>query len=249
MNGLLLKGRCAVVTGGALGIGRSIAHELASAGAKVAIGDIDQEAAAQSASELAALGLEVKAYLLDVSRQDDVDRFFDEALDSLGAMDILVNNAGITRDSIFVRMSDEDWDLVHRVNLKGTYHCMKAAIRRMLKQKSGRIVNISSVVGLMGNAGQSNYAASKAGVIGLSKSVAKEVASRNITVNVVAPGFIDTRMTGSLTDEQKALFLTRIPMGRAGKPDDIARVVLFLCSPLADYITGQVINVDGGMLM
>ncbi|MFQ6103826.1 MAG: 3-oxoacyl-[acyl-carrier-protein] reductase [Candidatus Glassbacteria bacterium] len=246
---LFLEGKKAIVTGGAFGIGSAIVERLAEMGAKTVIGDIDGEAASSTAAAFSDRGLDVKSFTVDVSSTGDVKRFFDEALEHLEGIDVLVNNAGITRDGLFIRMSDEDWDLVNDVNLKGTYNCMKQAIIRMMKQKSGKIVNISSVVGIMGNAGQANYAASKAGVIGLSKSIAKEVASRNITVNVVAPGFIETRMTDALTDDQKAAFLTRIPMGRAGQADDVAKVVLFLCSPLADYITGQVINVDGGMLM
>jgi len=249
MTELTLIDRCAVVTGGALGIGRSIVKKLAESGAKVVIGDINEETARSTAAELSEEGFDVTALPVDVSSSLDVNRFFEEALGKLGGLDILVNNAGITRDGLVIRLSDEDWDLVNSVNLKGTYNCMRPAVKKMMKQKSGRIVNISSVVGIMGNPGQSNYAASKAGVIGLSKSIAKEVASRNITVNVVAPGFIETRMTGALTDDQKAAFLTRIPMGRSGQPDDVAAVVLFLCSSLADYVTGQVINCDGGMLM
>ena len=249
MTELTLIDRCAVVTGGAIGIGRSIVKKLAESGAKVVIGDINEETARSTAAELSEEGFDVTALPVDVSSSLDVNRFFEEALGKLGGLDILVNNAGITRDGLVIRLSDEDWDLVNSVNLKGTYNCMRPAVKKMMKQKSGRIVNISSVVGIMGNPGQSNYAASKAGVIGLSKSIAKEVASRNITVNVVAPGFIETRMTGALTDDQKAAFLTRIPMGRSGQPDDVAAVVLFLCSSLADYVTGQVINCDGGMLM
>lgn len=249
MTELTLIDRCAVVTGGALGIGRSIVKKLAESGAKVVIGDINEETARSTAAELSEEGFDVTALPVDVSSSLDVNRFFEKALGKLGGLDILVNNAGITRDGLVIRLSDEDWDLVNSVNLKGTYNCMRPAVKKMMKQKSGRIVNISSVVGIMGNPGQSNYAASKAGVIGLSKSIAKEVASRNITVNVVAPGFIETRMTGALTDDQKAAFLTRIPMGRSGQPDDVAAVVLFLCSSLADYVTGQVINCDGGMLM
>jgi 3-oxoacyl-[acyl-carrier protein] reductase len=245
----LLDGRKAIVTGGAVGIGSSIALTLASEGSKVVLGDIDGDTASKTAAELSGRGLNVNAFPVDVSRSEDVSRFFEEAIEWLGGIDILVNNAGVTRDSVFMRMSENDWDIVNSVNLKGTYNCMKMAVRKMIKQKSGRIVNISSVVGLMGNPGQSNYAASKAGVIGLSKSIAKEVASRNITVNVVAPGFIQTRMTDVLTDDQKEAFLSQVPLGRAGQPDDVAKVVLFLCSSLANYITGQVINVDGGMLM
>jgi len=249
MTGITLDGMSAIVTGGALGIGRSIVKKLAVAGAEVIIGDINGEEARKTAAELSGEKLDVGSFPVDVSSSEDVSRFFEEALEKLGGLNILVNNAGITRDGLIIRLSDEDWDLVNSVNLKGTYNCMKAAVRKMMKQKSGRIVNISSVVGIMGNPGQSNYAASKAGVIGLSKSIAKEVASRNITVNVVAPGFIETRMTDTLTDDQRAAFLDRIPMGRSGQPDDVAAVVLFLCSHLADYVTGQVINCDGGMLM
>jgi 3-oxoacyl-[acyl-carrier protein] reductase len=249
MRALDLEGKRAIVTGGAAGIGKSIVEILAEAGARVALGDIDGSAAGETARGFTVRGLSVQDFTLDVSRTEDVERFFHEALEYLGGLDILVNNAGITRDGLLMRLSDDDWDAVDRVNLKGAFSCMKIALRRMAKQRGGRIVNISSVVGLMGNAGQANYAASKAGVIGLSKSVAKEVASRNITVNVVAPGYVETRMTGALTDEQRAAFLTRIPLGRAGQPEDVARVVLFLCSSLADYITGQVIQVDGGMLM
>ena len=244
-----LKDKIALVTGAARGIGRAIALELARSGASVAVVDIDEQSAAAVSGELASLGVRAKAYRCDVSDLAAVERMVEEFLRDFGRVDILVNNAGITRDTLLLRMKEEEWDLVLRVNLKSAFNCTKALSRHMLKQRSGRIVNISSVVGLMGNAGQANYAASKAGLIGFTKSVAREFASRGITVNAVAPGFIQTEMTASLSDEAKARLVEQIPLGSLGVPEDVAAVVAFLASEKARYITGQVVHVDGGMVM
>ncbi|MFH0801194.1 MAG: 3-oxoacyl-[acyl-carrier-protein] reductase [bacterium] len=244
-----LKDKVALVTGAARGIGRAIALELARSGASVAVVDIDEQAAAAVSGELASLGVRANAYRCDVSDLAAVEKMVEEVLRDFGRIDILVNNAGITRDTLLLRMKEEEWDLVLRVNLKSAFNCTKAVSRHMLKQRSGRIVNISSVVGLMGNAGQANYAASKAGLIGFTKSVAKELASRGITVNAVAPGFIKTEMTDSLSDEAKTRLANQIPLGSLGMPEDVAAVVTFLASEKARYLTGQVVHVDGGMVM
>ena len=246
---MMLENQVALVTGGARGIGRAIAMALAAAGAKIVVSDIDLEAAQKTAEELKEGGSEAFAVAGDVSDSGSVEGMIRESLDRFGRIDILVNNAGVTRDGLLMRMKEEDWDLVMRINLKGVYLCTKAIMRSMMKQRSGRIINIASVVGVMGNAGQANYAASKAGVIGFTKSAAKEMAPRGINVNAVAPGFIATDMTDKLTDDVKAEFLRNIPLSRAGTPEDVAQVVLFLASPAADYITGQVIHIDGGMVM
>ena len=242
--------KTAVVTGGSRGLGRAVCLELARGGANVVFCYAGNEAAAhETISACEALGAKAAAVRCDVSSETDVKNLMDTALKSFGSIDILVNNAGITRDNLLMLMKPEDFDAVISANLKGTFLCMKAVARQMVKQRYGRIVNLSSVVGLRGNAGQVNYAASKAGVIGMTKSLAKELAGRNITVNAVAPGFIDTDMTAALTDAAKTAALGAIPMGRMGAPEDVARAVAFLASDGAGYITGQVLAVDGGMSM
>jgi len=244
-----LKGRVALVTGGARGIGRAICERLAAEGASLAIVDIMQEVANETAAEFMEKGVKAVAFAADVSKPEDADATVKAVVEELGSIDILVNNAGITRDTLMMRMSEADWDLVINVNLKGTFNFTKAAIRPMMKNRYGKIVNVASVVGRMGNPGQANYAASKAGVIGLTKTAAKEFASRNINVNAVAPGYIQTDMTKELSDQAKDAFMTVTPMKRAGSPEDVAAVVYFLASPDSDYVTGQVINIDGGLLM
>ncbi len=246
----MLKDQVAVVTGGARGIGRSICEKLAGAGATVIVADLNLEGAQQTAGELAAsFGVPVEAAAVDVSKAEDCQRLIDETVARHGRLDILVNNAGITRDKLLARMTPEDWQLVININLNSVYACSKAAIRPMGKQRSGRIISIASVVGIMGNAGQCNYSASKAGIIGFSKSLAREMGSRGITVNAVAPGFIATAMTDVLTDEVKENLMKAVPLGRLGTADEVADAVLFLASPAAQYITGHVLNVDGGMAM
>lgn len=244
-----LKDKTALVTGSARGIGAAIATALAKAGADVVISDIDQQGAEQMAANITDLGRRSNAIAADVSDPEQAAALIKQTQEQMGKLDILVNNAGITRDNLLMRMSESEWDSVIKVNLKGTFNCIKAAARPMMKQRSGKIINIASVVGVMGNAGQANYSASKAGVIGLTKSSAKEFGARGIQVNAVAPGYIETEMTKNLPDSAKDSFITNIPLGRAGQSTDVANVVLFLSSPLADYITGQVINVDGGMVM
>ncbi len=242
--------KTAVVTGGSRGLGRAICLELARGGANVVFCYAGNEAAAQeTVSACEALGAKAMALRCDVSSETDVKALMDTALKTFGRIDILVNNAGITRDNLLMLMKPEDFDAVISANLRGTFLCMKAVTRQMVKQRYGRIVNLSSVVGLRGNAGQVNYAASKAGVIGMTKSLAKELAGRNITVNAVAPGFIDTDMTAALTDAARTAALGAIPMGRMGAPEDVARAVAFLAGDGAAYITGQVLAVDGGMSM
>lgn len=242
-------GKTALITGGGRGIGRAIAEELAAAGATLAIVDVLEDVAEATAAAFRAGGVEAAAFVANVANLADVERLFGEVMARFGKIDILINNAGITRDNLIMRMKEEEWDAVIAVNLKGTFNCIKAASRPMLKARSGCIVNIASVVGVMGNAGQANYSASKAGVIGLTKTAAKELASRGITVNAVAPGYIETDMTGKLSEEARKAFLTVVPLARPGTPQDVARAVRFLCSDDAAYITGQVLHVDGGMVM
>lgn len=243
-----LKDQVAVVTGGAQGIGRAIASMLAGEGANLVLSDIDEGKVQATAAELAKeKGVQAIGVKGNVSQIADCEKLVDASLDKFGRIDILINNAGITRDNLLMRMSDDEWDSVIAVNLKGVFNCTKAAIRPMMKQRRGRIVNIASVVGLMGNAGQANYSASKGGVVALTKTCAREFASRNILVNAVAPGFIRTRMTDALSDEQKKKLTELIPLGRLGEPEDVAKVVLFLCSEESSYITGHVISVNGGM--
>ena len=239
-----LTGQCVVVTGGSRGIGLDIAKAFAQKGAKVAILGRNLEAAAAAAKELDG---EAEAFACDVSNESQVTEAFAKITESFGRIDVLVNNAGLTRDNLIPRMKCEDWDLVMDANLKGVYLCSKAVVRTMLRQKAGRIVNISSIIGLTGNAGQSNYAASKAGMIGFTKSMAKEVASRGVTVNAIAPGMIDTDMTRELKDEVREQIIGNIPLARLGSGEDIAHAVLFLAGSGGAYITGETIRVDGGM--
>ena len=242
-------GKVAVVTGGARGIGRALTDAFAREGAKVVISGRDEGVLEQARCAVVAGGAEAIAVRADVSQEADADALCDRALEAFGRADILVNNAGVTRDGLLLRMKDADWEQVLATNLTGAFHCIRAFAKPMMKQRWGRIVNVSSVVGLTGNAGQANYAASKAGLLGLTKAVAKELASRHITVNAVAPGFIETAMTDALTDKVREGLLAQIPMGRLGKPEDVARAVAFLCSEDAAYVTGQVLTVDGGMVM
>ena len=235
----------AIVTGGSRGIGKSIAEELLAQGCTVVVADVSIEGAEANFASKERLSF-VK---LDVTDADGVQATIDKVVADHGQIDVLVNNAGVTKDGLLMRMSEKDWDFVLNINLKGVFNVTKAAIRPMMSQKRGKIINIASVVALTGNPGQANYCASKAGVIGFTKSVAKEVASRNITVNAVAPGYIETDMTGKLNEAQREAMLALVPLKRAGKPDDIARVVGFLASNAADYVTGQVLVVDGGMAM
>ena len=246
----LLKSKTAVITGGARGIGLAISEEFVNEGADVVLFDIafpdDFET---KADVLRKKGSKVLTKKVDITNTEATQKAIDEVASETGKIDILVNNAGITRDKLLIRMSEQDWDAVLAVNLKGAFNTIKAVSRIMAKQRNGKIISISSVVGLIGNFGQANYAASKAGLIGLTKSVAKELASRNVNVNCIAPGFVETEMTAQLSDEQRTALLNLIPLKRGSKPEEIAGIVAFLASEKADYITGQVIKVDGGMVM
>ena len=247
---MLLDGKCALVTGASRGIGRAVALKFVSEGAKVALNFAGNEAAANEVrQEIEAAGGQAILVKADVANEAAVQEMVQKTADAFGRIDILVNNAGITRDGLLARMKEEDWDAVLSTNLKGVFLTTKAVAKLMMKQRAGRIVNMASVVGVTGNAGQANYSAAKAGVIGFTKTIARELASRGVTVNAVAPGFIDTDMTSVLSDKAKEAALAGIPLGRMGTPEDIAAAVLFLVSDQSSYITGQVLHVDGGMVM
>jgi len=243
--------RVVIVTGGSRGIGRAIAYRFAGEKPRLILAhyDPDDSAAEQTLAHLADKGVQGEIHRINVSNREEVDRLIKDVLARFGRVDVLINNAGITRDDLFMRMRDEEWDQVIGVNLKGVFNCTQAVIRSMIKERSGRIVSISSVVGQIGNVGQTNYAASKAGIMGFTKSLAREVALRGITVNAVAPGFINTEMTSCLPDKVKEVFLQQIPMAKMGEPEDVAEAVHWLCSDASRYVTGQVIHVNGGLYM
>ncbi|MBI9038899.1 MAG: 3-oxoacyl-[acyl-carrier-protein] reductase [Bacteroidales bacterium] len=244
----LLENKTALITGAARGIGRSIAIEFAKQGADVAFTDLTYDDNCKSLEkELSKIGVKGKAYPSDASSFNDAEKLIEEVLNDFGKLDILINNAGIERDKLLMRMTEEDWDLVMKVNLKSVFNLTKAIQRTMLKQRSGSIINMASVVGMNGNIGQSNYSASKAGIIGFTKSIAKELGSRNIRCNAIAPGFIETEMTAKLPEEVKAGWINAIPLRRAGKTEDVAKIAVFLASDLSDYLTGQIISICGGM--
>jgi 3-oxoacyl-[acyl-carrier protein] reductase len=246
---MVLEGKKAVVTGAAQGIGQAIAESLAQAGADVVVADLDVKRCQETVDRVKKHNRQALAVSTNVAQWDDVKALVDQVVKDWGRIDIFVNNAGITRDGLVVRMKEEDWNAVIQVNLTGTFYCTKAALGPMSKQRYGRIINMASVVGVMGNAGQANYAASKAAVIGLTKTIAREYASRNITVNAVAPGFINTAMTQGLGEDVREMLSKQIPLGRLGEPGDVAEAVRFLASDAASYITGQVLHVNGGMHM
>lgn len=245
-----LKGKTAVVTGSGRGLGKAIALKLAQMGANIVLNDIaGSDAIDATAEEFKAAGYNVAVTKGDVRNVEDVEEMVKKAVETFGSLDILVNNAGITRDMLMIKMSEKDWDDVLDINLKGAFLCTKAAAKIMMKQRSGKIINIASVAGVMGNPGQANYSASKAGLIGLTKSTAKELAARNITCNAVAPGLIQSKMTEVLSEKVKENYLNNIPLGRFGTPDDVANVIGFLASDDSNYVTGQVIHIDGGLVM
>ncbi len=246
---MILQNKVALVTGAGQGIGKEIALTLAGAGADIAVCDINLEAAESVVGEIKKMGRNASSFKVDVSDPKSVEECTQKTLDTLKKIDILVNNAGITRDALLVRMKEEDWDLVLKINLTGTFNFTKAVAKHMMRQRSGKIVNIASIIGLIGNIGQTNYAASKAGIIGMTKSCARELALRGITVNAVAPGFIKTAMTDKIPEDIKQMMLKNIPLNKFGTPQDVANAVLFLSGNQSDYITGQVINVCGGMVM
>ena len=246
---MILKDMVAVITGGARGIGREIALLFADEGADIAICDVNAQTLEATSKELEAKGRRVVAETVDITKSDQVEAFTQKILDKLKKIDILVNNAGITRDGLLVRMSEADWDAVLAVNLKGAFNCTRAISKIMMKQRSGRIVNIASIIGIMGNPGQANYAASKGGLIAFTKTVAKELSSRNVRANAIAPGFIQTDMTAKLSDDVKSEMLKYVPLGKFGTARDVANLALFLAGDGSSYITGQVIQVDGGMVM
>lgn len=244
-----LEGKVALVTGGAQGIGRSIGLLLAEKGATIVISDINLQKAEETVQEIQSLERKAMAFQVDVANFSEVEKMVDTIVERFSRIDILVNNAGITRDKLILRMSEEDWDSVIRINLKGTFNCTKAALKYMSRQRSGKIVNIASVSGIMGNPGQANYSASKAGIIGFTKTIAREFAQRGINVNAIAPGYIQTPMTDVLPEKVKEELKRLIPMERLGQPEDVAQAVLFLVSEASSYITGQVLNVNGGIYM
>ncbi|MEW6009032.1 MAG: 3-oxoacyl-[acyl-carrier-protein] reductase [Candidatus Omnitrophota bacterium] len=244
-----LKDKVALVTGAARGIGKDIAITFAKEGANIAICDVDAASIDQTVKELKSLGIQAEGFLNDVTNLSQTSEMVNKILDKFNKIDIVVNNAGITRDNLILKMSEEEWDKVISVNLKGAFNCIKAISRSFLKQRCGKIINIASIIGVMGNAGQANYAASKAGIIGLTKAVAREFASRNINVNAIAPGFIETAMTAKLPKEVQEKMLSAIPLARFGKAQDVANLCLFLASEDSSYITGQTFIIDGGMLM
>ena len=244
-----LKTKVALITGAAQGIGKAVTLVLARHGADVVVADVNIEKAQETAREVEALGRAAMAVRVDVTHLEDVEKMVEAAMQRFGKIDILVNNAGIARDKLILRMTEEDWDTVLNVNLKGTFNCTKAVIKHMSKQRSGKVVNIASVVGMMGNPGQANYSASKAGVIGLTKTVAREFAARGINVNAIAPGYIQTPMTEVLPEKAKEELKRLIPMERLGQPEDVAHAVLFLVSETSSYITGNILNVNGGIYM
>ncbi len=244
-----LHGKVAIVTGGSRGIGHAVVSAFARQGAAVTVCGRDPAALEKVTAELESSGAQLLAVKADVTQPSEVERMVEACLERFGAVNVLVNNAGVTRDNLLLRMKDEEWDVVLRTNLQGVFHCTRAALRPMVKQRGGRIINLTSVIGIMGNAGQANYAAAKAGIIGFTKATAKEVASRGITVNAVAPGFVETDMTYALDPELQERIRRQIPLGRFATPDEVAELVVFLASDRATYITGQVIHINGGLWM